>query len=612
MPAPRAELKGRVSLNPRDFTRGLNVIRRQLRTFGRDVGRGLGDAVRNTMRLTAAFVGLASAGVLLGTTKTFDFETMETQFELLFRNTEKARRHVKDLAELSAITPFDVEPFIQTSRLLQTMGGGFLNNKKFITQMGDAAAMAGVDVQQTAEWVGRTFAALKSGGGAGRGARMLLVTGILKPEEQARLKELGTDAANFGQAWDIVLNALSRADGAMERMAKTGNGLFSTLKGLISLGLAESFKAFGDVVKNVMFAINTELQAMRESGTFEKVGEKIGEFGKAAVNTLWRVVKAWKNLDTNTRSQLKSIAKGLAIFGIAWMTGFVQPILSGIARVVIATNLGFGAILAGLTGLGAGLIAFKFGQALEDTFGLSDFVATWTVFLNGIFRAWVSLWSNLGAVAVRKFGAIRDLFTGTNAERLKAMSTLLFGAEIDQAKQFNKEMTQIANEIKAEWKGLGDIDRQGGGAKPGGKLLDNIEKQFSPEQIKKDLAFMAKMLATMMPDAGKKFIAEFKKLGNITFPEMMNPDALDEAGRKARDLLGTIQKITMPIRGRLLGSAFGGGVEGLVSNTFGLNSDVDPASAETAKNTKELVEMEKNKIQERNAFTGPGMTEPLI
>jgi len=258
--------------------------------------------------------------------------------------------------------------------LLQTMGGEALNNKKFITQMGDAAAMAGKDIKDVARWVGRAYASLKSGSGAGEGASMLSETGILNPEEFMKLKKLGRDAANFGETWKIVLGALDRANGAMERLSKTGGGLGSTMKGLVSLGAAEVFKGFAEQIKGALYTINTKLNELRNSGALAEWGTKVAKITGQVINFVWQVGTAWQNLSKDTKHDLKSMVAYLGVFLVAWKSGLIGAMLSTLAYAVplIVSNLGL--IAVGLTALGSFILGFKLGSLLDDALGLSGLV----------------------------------------------------------------------------------------------------------------------------------------------------------------------------------------------------------------------------------------------
>jgi hypothetical protein len=507
-----ATLSGTVKIKTSDARRQLNRLKKAGRAFSREFGKPMAAATRNLTRLaakTSLVAGLLSG---MGTKKAFDFETMETQFEMLFRNTAKAKKHVKDMADLSAVTPFDVEPFIQASRLLQTMGGEVLNNKEFITQMGDAAAMAGQDVQQVAEWIGRTYASLKSGSGAGRGARMLSMTGIINPEEFAKLKDIGKDASNFGQAWGIVQKALDRAKGSMERMSKTGNGLFSTMKGLISLSMADTFKSFGDTVKNVINQININLNKLRDNGTLKQWGAEIGDTAKSIINNIWAIAKGWQNLNVNTRSQLKNMALVATAGFAAWKLGFLVPMVKGIAMLSFFALKNYKAIAQGGAFLATAIAGYQFGKTIGESLNLSYSVGAISIGLQAIFKLFWATLTNVTSLAIL-----------TGKEVYKALTfkdTDFKGVFSGWLDNYKSEMKNVVAEGKISAKAWENFHKQTPDKKV--NFFDQLKKNFNPNQLKFNLK-------DWLPAGINEFVAKIGEAREgLKFPEMQKLDPLDE------------------------------------------------------------------------------------
>jgi len=78
-----ATLTGTVKLNTTGLQRGIRRAQRSVANFSRNVSKPIGDAARNMTRLTLAATMFAGVIGGFGVAKAFEFEGMETRFELL-------------------------------------------------------------------------------------------------------------------------------------------------------------------------------------------------------------------------------------------------------------------------------------------------------------------------------------------------------------------------------------------------------------------------------------------------------------------------------------------------------------------------------------------------
>jgi len=138
-----------------------------------------------------AGVGMALKGVAEDAVKTnAQLETATLQFETLLGSADKAQKHIKDLYDFAAETPFETQPILNASKTLLTFGGEALDTMKNLRKVGDAAAVTGQSIDQVAFWFGRAYVAISSGKPFGEAAARLQEMGIMSAEARAKLEQM--------------------------------------------------------------------------------------------------------------------------------------------------------------------------------------------------------------------------------------------------------------------------------------------------------------------------------------------------------------------------------------------------------------------------------------
>jgi len=552
-----ATLTGTVKLNTTAFQRGLRSIKTAISEFHKSVAQPIGEAAANMARLVtkASMLGAVVAG--FGVKKVFELEGMEESFTMLFRDSEKAKRHVKDITDLSAATPFDLAPFMEASRLLHVMGGDALSGKAFMTQMGDAAAMAQQPVERVAEWVGRMHASLKSQSGTGHGGYMLMQTGIIKPEELMRMQEMVAAGEDFTKIWTIMEGAMERARGSMARFSKGGNGLWSTLKDLANISLAETFKAFGKEVKGVMEVLTDKLNELRDSGAFEAWGKQIATTSQDVINFIWRIAQTWQNLNQNTREQLLDILKVSGIFLVAWRTGLMGGMIKALTYATPIILKHFGVIAAALAVVGVAIAGFtagmSLGQYLEDKFDLSTWVMKFTIWMGKLIDNWKNFWNMLVEITKISWESVNRILGGDK------VSFRDFSESINEAVDRNTEAAK--KDAAAADEKLKILEAQAARlASRAGKNKDFLD-YFHPDRIKENMQGIVSVIRDnlkdlVIPDALEKFLAEFEKIPDVKFPTFKDLDPLVGGTEAAKNNMQAMARMAMPLRGFFAG--FGG------------------------------------------------------
>lgn len=157
------------------------------------------------------------------------FEDYTLRFANLLGSMDKAKQRMTELARLADATPFELDGLVQASITLEALTRGAWSSEKAILAVGNAAARGGMQVQDTADLIGRLYAALQIGVNYDDPLRTLIGKGVLDPRLYPMLMQMVKAGADFKDMWKLVEEQLGRADGAMGTLATTFNGRVSTM-----------------------------------------------------------------------------------------------------------------------------------------------------------------------------------------------------------------------------------------------------------------------------------------------------------------------------------------------------------------------------------------------
>lgn len=572
-----AVLRGVTKLDASGMQRGFQQLRTSLQKFRRDVARPFAEAA-GAMATFARRAALAATAVgAFGTHKAFQIEGMEEQFGMLLKNTAAGKQRVKELIDLAARTPFDLGPWVEAARMLQAVGGSQLGNDNFLTMLGDTAATMKVDVQQAAVWTAKLYNSLKSGSGVGVSGDDMMRAGIIRPETYAKLKELGRDVSGFGEAWRLVTADLSRFNGGMERFSRTGSGMLAVFRGLASVGIVQVFRGFADRVKDVVNQLNAVLMTLYRNGTFQRWGAAVGEWAQRVINWVWRIVQAWRNLDDNTRAQLKSWLGIFTAVFVSWKAGFLTPLLTGCAGLLSFMTPAFGAIAAGAqkavvlmlaafrsAASGFSLLAQSFGAGrmtiLKALLAIVSAVAGFKIgniifdslspsAAGGLELVALSWWG-----VVEMFGVIfRNIWElakicGKNIWRALTGQETGWGVDMKNlARGYADAMDRIVDEYAAKSKMVYDQVAVAGDPGAIRRIKDALKENIgapdfagewaalgksaivSVEEFARDVAGnVGGLFSGLLPESVRKFLDEFRKTEGLKFPEAPKLKPLDQ------------------------------------------------------------------------------------
>jgi len=232
------------------------------------------DMLSGTVNAAVGSISNAAKRLWSAITEAMRFETVEKQFAILMGSMEKAKAHMKDLADFSAKTPFEFNEIAKASRLLVTFSGGALGARDSLTLLGDVAYATGNKFDEVAFWVGRLYAALKGGQPYGEAAMRLTEMAILTPEVRTKMEDLTKTAGNSAAAWAVLETHMKKYDGAMNDSKSSGDALVSTVKDNWTAIVRDFGMAFLDLAKTEMGYLISVMDRIRADGTIKKWAEE--------------------------------------------------------------------------------------------------------------------------------------------------------------------------------------------------------------------------------------------------------------------------------------------------------------------------------------------------
>ena len=212
-------------------------------------------------------------------------EQQTVAFKTLLGSAAAAEERVKELFAFSNITPFLPEEVLAVSKQMQALTGDALSTGVGLRIVGDAAAaIAGDDLgasfKNTAFWIGRLYAGLKSGAPVGEATARLMELGAISGDTQRKLNALAKEAQGANRAYQLIEDTFKDFSGAMEEQSQTLNGLISTFKAFASSKLGAGAKPFFNIFKEQLenFLLLVDALPSEYEKSYSKVLDVIAKY----------------------------------------------------------------------------------------------------------------------------------------------------------------------------------------------------------------------------------------------------------------------------------------------------------------------------------------------
>lgn len=285
-------------------TEKIKESRAKIKEWGKSFITTIDTVIKRAAQFTVATASLA-IGVGLNTS--FNLEAYRTQLETAVKDTERTTELIKKAQTLSITTPFTPEEAIKATATLEAYK---IDSEKWLSKIADAAGATNKEMGQAIEAVKdilskNEFQRMEE---FGISKKMLIEAAQLKYGKNKVFKKNGE--VKDQEKLEIVLEEVmtSKFDGGADKLSKTVKGLWSTITGSISMGLAQILGMENgliktgsvlDLVREKMKLVADTLVRWQSDGTINKIAQ---DFTIAFNKIIKKVVEVYKFIKDNKES----------------------------------------------------------------------------------------------------------------------------------------------------------------------------------------------------------------------------------------------------------------------------------------------------------------------
>ena len=386
-----------------DFLKACNQSQRALKkTFGPDA-LALSQKCATALGIvTAAASGLGIAFIKMSA----DFKVSERAFTTLLGNTDLAKKHMNDLAEFAANTPFELKGLVETSKKMLAFRFQAEDVIPIMAAVGDAAAMLGSG-QEGIDGIIMAISQIQAKGRA-QGEELLQLAERGVNAYRYLADALGTDVAG---AMDLVrkgavdsTTAINAIVGGMQRDFKGGmEGLSREIPGILSNISDNATRVMRSIGNEITEAFDVKEKLASASAAFSNFAAEVeanglsealkkmippevtlaifafaGAITAAAIPAL---VKMGLAAAAALKPLLPYIVAGAALGSVAWVIWRAWSPVADLfgntwAYILSATNKTVNKILEVLYGFAQK--ALKLLRPVFNLFGMDDVAQSWS------------------------------------------------------------------------------------------------------------------------------------------------------------------------------------------------------------------------------------------
>lgn len=375
-----------------DFKRGIDAVKAETAGLAATMG-SIGSSVKNFANQASVF-GLATAGAVgligkAGVESAAKFEQYQIAYTTLLKDQKKAAEAIKNIQQDAAKTPFELAPLVMANQRLISAGVSAKDARKDILNLGDAISATGgggaelerlsTNLQQI-KAVGKASALdIKQFAFAGINVYKLLADSTGKTVEQ--VKDMDVSYQDLSKAFEKASGKGGMFEDAMIKQSKTLNGLISTLKDAVSLGLKDILINSGafDVIRDSVAQLIPFIEALvpKIVAFFQSIPNNPTFI--AIIDTLTKAFQALSSWVAENQELVLTFLKGLAIglaalLIIGTINGLVMALLNPLTLVVLA-------------------VAALYTAWQTNFLGIQDIVAVFS-------SVWMSFWEQNKAIFV--------------------------------------------------------------------------------------------------------------------------------------------------------------------------------------------------------------------
>ncbi len=224
-------------------------------------------------------------GLKTGIAQAADFEQIDTSFEVLIGNVDKAKQVVGELRDFSASTPLQFQTITKGAQNLMAFGIEADSVKTKMEMLGNAS----MGNEQKLDSLVRAYGKINAKGKASlEELNMITEAGVpilqtladqygVSTEELFKMISAGkVGFADVDQALTSLTTGTGQFAGMLEKQSQTLNGVMSTFKDNLNLTLAELMETLLPAIKQVLTSIIDMMGRLRNSESFQAFAKNMG------------------------------------------------------------------------------------------------------------------------------------------------------------------------------------------------------------------------------------------------------------------------------------------------------------------------------------------------
>ena len=246
-------------------------------------------------------------------------EGYRSTLNVVMKDQVKAAKTMAWAIDFANRTPFETDSVVEATVRLQSYG---INAQETMTRIGDMAGVMNTDLMQAVEAVADAQTGeLERLKAFGITKAMIEAKGAELYKNQTIVNKKGQieDQKKFNDALFALME--ERFKGGMAIQAKSYKGLMSTIGGIWKTGLAQmaGISGTGEIIKGSAFDaakdgltwVVDKLQGFSDSGTFEKIGKKIGSVVQRGIRYGKKVLDVAKRIKDSAGDTISTISAKL-------------------------------------------------------------------------------------------------------------------------------------------------------------------------------------------------------------------------------------------------------------------------------------------------------------
>lgn len=416
-----------------NFKQGISEAKQHTSSLKNAISQ-TGETIADFGKKAAVFTGVVAAGIGVASKFALDgaakFEQYQIAFTTLLKDEAKAAAALKAIQEDAAKTPFELAPLVAANQRLISAGVSAQDARKQIINLGNAISATGggsaelerlsTNLQQI-KAVGKASALdIKQFAFAGINVYQLLADATGKNVEQVRDMDVSYEL--LSQAFEKASAKGGLFEGAMQKQSQSLNGLMSTLKDTLSLGLKDILVGTGafDALRNSIAQLIPMLQAGVDAVINFVKGVKQSEEVQAFFSQLVDVFTRISDWVMANQELVLTFLQGLGIaLGVLLIVGTITALLTALLNPITLVALGVAALFTawqtnfmGIRDITQKVITFiidLFNTVFKPMFEL--FVAWWTERWDFIKIGLMGTWEIIKGIIMVAWGLIYGFIT---------------------------------------------------------------------------------------------------------------------------------------------------------------------------------------------------------